>query len=104
MLFPSYVDRMTPTAATELAEAVVEDGFGSHRAALASLFDDARRHGVSETLVAIADDPSEPRPVRERALGMVVVRYVRAYDAAPDPRSDRAGHRVGDRVSECIAA
>lgn len=67
---------MTPTAATELAAAVVEDGFFAHRSALAALFAGARRRGVCETLVGIAADPSASTVVRERALGKVVVRYV----------------------------
>lgn len=77
---------MTPTAATELAEAVVEDGFGAHRAALAALFAGARRHGVCETLIGVAADPSAPAVARERALGKVVVRYVAACAAPVDGR------------------
>lgn len=78
---------MTPTAAIQLAESVVADGFGSHRAALAALFAGARRRGVSETLVSIAADPTEPHVVRERALGKLVVAYVRAceHSGVPGP-------------------
>ncbi|MDE0801854.1 MAG: hypothetical protein OSA99_00895 [Acidimicrobiales bacterium] len=69
---------MTPTAATELAEAVVEDGFGDHRPAVAALLAGARGRGVCETLIGIAADPSAPTVARERALGKIVVQYVAA--------------------------
>ena len=88
-----YVGHMTPTAATHLAESVVEDGFGAHRAALAALFAGARRRGVSETLVSIAADPSEGRHVRERALGKLVVAYVRACEAG-DTAASAPPHHV----------
>ncbi|MGK2928172.1 MAG: hypothetical protein ACSLFO_01185 [Acidimicrobiales bacterium] len=73
---------MTPTAAQQLAEAVVRDGFGSHRAALAALFARARRRGVTPVLVAVAADPTAPVPVRERALGRAVVEYCRILERA----------------------
>lgn len=84
MMTDPYVGHMTSTAATHLAESVVEDGFGAHRAALAALFAGARRRGVSETLVSIAADPTEPTHVRERALGKLVVASVRACEAGDD--------------------
>ncbi|WP_436795307.1 hypothetical protein [Actinospongicola halichondriae] len=87
---------MTPTAATQLAESVVEDGFAAHRAAVAALLAGARRRGVSETLVGIVGDPTAPRPVRERALGRLVFLYVRKCDSGPDP--------VTSPVGECVAA
>lgn len=74
---------MTPTAATQLAEAVVADGFGAHRAELAALFAGARRRGLCETLIGIAADPSAPTVARERALGKIVVQYVAARSEAP---------------------
>ena len=77
---------MSPTAAQQLAEAVVSDGFGTHRAALAALFAGARRRGVSETLVSIAADPDEVDVVRFRALGRVVVEYLRAGESAEADR------------------
>lgn len=76
---------MTSTAAQELAEAVVADGFGAHRAALAALFAGARRRGVNETLVAIAADPDEITVVRERALGRVVVAYCATAERDDSP-------------------
>lgn len=79
---------MTPTTAQELAEAVVVDGFGAHKAALAALFAGARRRGVSETLVSIAADPFEVDVVRLRALGRVVVDYVRAVECDGCPPAE----------------
>ena len=81
----SYGDGMTPTAALQLAEAVVADGFGAHRPALAALFAGARRRGVNETLVSIAADPDEVDVVRFRALGRVVVEYTRAIQRRVPP-------------------
>ena len=89
----SYGDVMTPTAAQALAESVVVDGFGSHRAALAALFAGARRRGVNPVVVAVAADPTEARVVRERALGRLVVEYSRLGDAdagTSRPRSHAA--------------
>ena len=83
---------MTSTAAQQLAEAVVVDGFGPHRAALAALFAEARRLGVTRILVDMASDPSEPRAARERALGRVVVQYSRLIEEA-ERALDR--HRTG---------
>ncbi len=76
---------MTPTTALNLAEAVVADGFGAHRAELAALFAGARRAGVRETLVSIAADPTEVDVVRLRALGRVVVAYSAAVGHADEP-------------------
>ena len=77
MIGSPYGGPMTPTAATELAESVMADGFGAHRAALAALFAGARRRGVTPVLVAVAADPTEPAVARLRALGRVVVEYCR---------------------------
>lgn len=79
---------MTPAAASELAESVVADGFGAHRAQLAALFAGARRRGVNPVLVAVAADPTEPTVARLRALGRVVVEYCRLVDP-------RTGDTVG---------
>lgn len=75
---------MTPTTAQHLAEAVVRDGFGSHRASSAALFAGARRRGVTPVLVAVAADPTEPIPARERALGRLVVEYCRILERTDD--------------------
>ncbi len=88
---------MTSTAAQHLAESVVRDGFGSHRASLAALFAGARRRGVTPVLVAVAADPTAPIPVRERALGRLVVEYCRIIEhaeqgAVEDPVEPRARH------------
>ncbi len=80
--FP-YVRDMTHSEAMQLAEAVVADGFARHRASLGALYAGARRRGVSETVVAVAADPTAPTVVRERALGKLVV----AYCAAAEPPS-----------------
>lgn len=90
MFIRSYGGDMTPTAALDLAEAVVRDGFGSHRAALAALFSGARRRGVCETLVAIAADPTAPLVARQRALGRVVVAYTAIETAGDAAASDGA--------------
>jgi hypothetical protein len=76
---------MSPTAAQELAEAVVTDGFGPHRAALAALFAGSRRLGVDPVLVAVAADPTEALVARQRALGRVVVDYARLRGAGASP-------------------
>ena len=86
---------MTPTEAIELAEAVVADGFGSHRAQLAALFAGARRRGVNPVLVAIAADPTEPEVARLRALGRVVVEYSRLAEPPADVSGARPGELVG---------
>lgn len=76
---------MTSTAAQQLAESVVADGFGAHRAQLAALFAGARRRGVNPVVVTVAADPTEPRAVRERALGRLVVEYSRLDETAARP-------------------
>jgi hypothetical protein len=68
---------MIPTAAQQLAESVVADGFGAHRRALESLVAAARRSGVSPVLVDVVADPAAPPVARQRALGRVVVAYCR---------------------------
>ena len=80
----------TATAAQELAEAVVADGFGVHRATLAAFLTHARRVGVTPILVEIAEDPTEVRPVRERALGRVVVQYCRLVEQQDGDRAQPA--------------
>ena len=84
---PYGEDMSTTTTAQELAEAVAADGFAAHRAALAALFTNARRLGVTPILVDIAEDPSEARAVRERALGRVVVQYCRLVEAGDGDRT-----------------
>lgn len=74
---------MNPTTAARLAEAVVRDGFGAHRTALAALYAGARRRHVSETLIGVAADPEAPQVARERALGRLVVDYVAAGEPKP---------------------
>ena len=81
MVDPPYVGPMTPTAALQLAEDVVVDGFGPHRAALADLVAEARRRGVSPAVVGVAADPAAPAVARARALGRLVGEYCRLVEA-----------------------
>lgn len=71
----SYGAGMTPTASQQLAESVVADGVGAHRAAIVALVADARRLGVNPVLADIVTDPSGPDVARERALGRLVVEH-----------------------------
>ncbi len=64
---------MTPLTALELAEHVVADGFAAQKDALTELYREALANSVSDVLVEVAADDAEPRPVRERALGKIVV-------------------------------
>ena len=76
-----------PAAALQLAEAVERDGFGAHHGTLHALLAEARRRGVCDTLLAVAGDAAEPRVVRQRALGRVIVDYCAA---SPVSREDTA--------------
>ena len=81
----SYVRRMSrPTTdhLTDLAESVATDGFAAHQSAVAALVSQARRLGVCAVLTDVVADAAAPRPVRERALGRVVVALA-AIAAAP---------------------
>lgn len=69
---------MAPITALELAEHVVADGFAAQKDALTELYRTARNNDVNEVFVAVAADDDEPRPVRERALGRIVVELARA--------------------------
>lgn len=77
MALRSYVRPMTEQRTThhleELAHAVVSEGFDPHRDALADLVRTARRLGVRPVLADVLADTSAPRPVRERALGLLLV-------------------------------
>ena len=66
----------------ELAHAVVAHGLGPHRDALADLGRDARRLGIRPVLADVLADPGAPRPVRERALGLLIVALA-AHDRSP---------------------
>ncbi|MFK7918624.1 MAG: hypothetical protein AB8G14_11130 [Ilumatobacter sp.] len=69
---------MSPLSALELAEHVVADGFDAQKDALTVLYREALERSVSGVLVEVAGDDAEPRPVRERALGKLVVEFSRA--------------------------
>lgn len=70
----------TPDAhtAAQLAEAVVADGFAAHRTALDAFLRVAAARAVAPTLVPVVADETAPRPVRERALGKVVMAFCRS--------------------------
>ncbi|MEP1122298.1 MAG: hypothetical protein ABJH68_00225 [Ilumatobacter sp.] len=68
---------MTTATALHIAESIVVDGFDSFDADLAQLLDEARRSNVNPVFVDVAGDRSAPAPVRERALGHVVVELSR---------------------------
>lgn len=73
----SYVRPMTTLPTTEardaLAHAVVTDGLDPHREELAALVRAARRLGIRPVLTGVLADAGAPRPVRERALGLLLV-------------------------------
>ncbi|MGB3734417.1 MAG: hypothetical protein WA964_05640 [Ilumatobacter sp.] len=68
---------MATNTALQIAESIVADGFDSLDAELADFLAEARRSDVSTVLVDVAGDSAAPAPVRERALGRVVVELSR---------------------------
>ncbi len=92
---------MTNQTALQIAESVVSDGFDSFDSfdsELAALLADAERLHVSPVLTGVAADRSAPAPVRERALGRVVVQLSRT---APQPELPRW---VTSRIGRTVAA
>lgn len=77
---------MATDTALHLAESIVADGFDSLDTELAALLADARLADVSPVLVDVAGDRSAPTPVRERALGRVVVQLSQTAPQAALPR------------------
>lgn len=71
----------TTEALIVLADAVVTAGFDANRPALDEVVASARQRGIRPVLTDIVEDDSAPRPVRERALGRLLV----ALAAAPAP-------------------
>lgn len=69
---------MTQISPLEVAEHVVADGFVAQQDLLTSLYRTARTNDVSEVLLEVVSDDAEPRPVRERALGRIVIHLARA--------------------------
>ena len=73
---PSYLRSMAQLPTTrqldELAHAVVLDGFDAHRTGVADLVAGARRLGIRPVLSDVLADAGAPRPVRERALGLLL--------------------------------
>lgn len=81
----SVTDLPTTDQLTALAESVVADGFDAHRAAVADLVTAARRCGVRPVLAEAVADASAPRPVRDRALGLLVVALSACHDDQSAP-------------------
>lgn len=77
---------MNPHTALQLAESIVAEGFDSFDAELTELLADARRTQVRPVLADVAADHTAPVPVRERALGRIVVELSRT---APQPKLPR---------------
>ena len=89
---------MATDTALHLAETIIAEGFDSLDAELEALLVDARQADVNSVLVDVAGDRSAPTPVRERALGRVVVELSRTAPRAPLP------HWVTSGVRRRIAA
>ncbi len=62
-----------PDQLEALADAVVAAGFEANRRDVDDLVTTARRFGVRPLMAEVVADPTAPRPVRERALGRLVV-------------------------------
>ncbi len=71
------ISGMTSFVALELAEHIVADGFDARRDALSTLNQAATERDVNPVLIQVVSDDNEPRPVRERALGRLVVQLSR---------------------------
>lgn len=77
---------MTTDTALNLAETIVADGFDSFDSELAALLEEARRAAVNPVIVDVAGDTANPAPVRQRALGRVVVQLSRTTPQPMMPR------------------
>lgn len=69
---------MTSLHALELAECIVADGFAARQDAVTTLHRAAVERNVNPVLIDVVADDAAPRPVRERALGRLVVQLSRA--------------------------
>lgn len=69
---------MTSLHALELAEHIVADGFAAREDDVTALNDVAVARHLSPVLIDVVADATAPRPVRERALGRLVVQISRA--------------------------
>lgn len=76
---------MATDTALQLAESIVVEGFESLDAELVGFLAEARRFDVSPVLIEVAGDRSAPAPVRQRALGRVVVEVCRDMPQPPLP-------------------
>ncbi len=77
---------MATDTALHLAESIVADGFDSLDAELADLLAQASQDDVNPVFVEVAGDDSAPTPVRDRALGRVVVEMSRSAQQPALPR------------------
>ena len=82
---------MTPTAALQLAESVVADGFAPHQEALADLLAEAYHRGVDPVVVGVVADPTEPTVARERALGRLIGQHRHLVEAGSVPCAEPCG-------------
>jgi hypothetical protein len=67
----------------ELAHAVVADGVAAHAAALSQLVAAAYTAGVSNTLIGIVADRTQPEVARLRALGRILA----ALESPSEPQA-----------------
>lgn len=67
----------------QLAHAVVTEGLDAHRDDVADLVRTARSLALRPVLTDVLADEAAPRPVRERALGLLLVALA-TYAASPD--------------------
>lgn len=84
---------MANDTALQLAESIVAEGFDSLDAELVDFLAAARQFNVSPVLIDVAGDRSAPAPVRERALGRVVVEVCRDMAQPPLPAWVTSGVR-----------
>jgi hypothetical protein len=75
----------TTEALIDLADGVVSAGFDAHRHTLSDVVVAARTLGVRPVLADIVADAAAPRPVRERALGRLIVALSATAVAAEQP-------------------
>ena len=71
-----------------LGHAIAQDGLGPHEAEVARVVALGIEAGVSQVLLAVAADRSEPEVARTRALGRVLVALGRSLAADGPRRSD----------------
>lgn len=88
-----------------LTDAIVNDGIDADIRGLVGLVQSARAVGLSETLIALVLDPTEPAPARERAFAILARRILRASGVPPQIPAQRTGDssaRSGHTVAAVI--